>query len=357
MRTEMHEIRSFGVAVALTVVAVACTTSHALGSHPVPVPVPSTTTTPAPQLLVPWQGPVEHLFFHTLVVRPELAFTRDRLAQGFRDFFVTVGEFRSVLSQLDANGWTLVDIHRAVAGTVEVPPGRRPLVLSEDDVNYYDYSRPRGLGWRLVLDGGRVRVELRDDRGTRVTDDDLVPIVDEFVATHPEFSAGGAKGVLAVTGYEGVFGERVNDPSSPDWAGSEERATAIARRLEATGWVIASHSYGHIDFAKDSTSVATRDVGRWKAVVEPVVGPTDIFIFPFGAVPPLGGATIDMLRDSGFTILCDIDVTARITRTNGVAVMARRHIDGLALEQQAAALRPFFDAGSVEDQAARHGRA
>jgi hypothetical protein len=300
---------------------------------------------------------VEHLFFHTLVLRPELAFTRDRLAQGFRDYFVTVAEFRSILAQLDANGWTLVDIHRAVAGTVEVPPGRRPFVLSEDDVNYYDYSRPRGLGWRLVLDGDRVRVEVRDDQGTRVTDDDLVPIVDEFVADHPEFSAEGAKGVLAVTGYEGVFGERVNDPSSADYAGSLERATAIARRLDATGWVIASHSYGHIDFAKDSISVAARDIGRWKAVVEPVVGPTDVFIFPFGSRPPLGGATVDVLRDNGFTILCDIDVTARITRVNGVAVMARRHIDGLALEQQAAALRPFFDAGAVEDRAARNGRA
>src|SRR5206468_804968 len=75
---------------------------------------PVTTTTAAPVPLVPWTGPVEHLFFHTLVIRPELAFQHDQLGQGFRDYFVTVGEFRAILEQLYANGWTLVDIHRAI---------------------------------------------------------------------------------------------------------------------------------------------------------------------------------------------------------------------------------------------------
>lgn len=194
----------------------------------------TTSTTPA---LVPWSGPVEHLFFHSLIVHPDLAFAKDRLARGFRDYFVTVSEFRAILDQLYANGWTLVDIHRAVTGSVEVPRGRRPLVLSEDDVNYYDYSRHRGLGWRLVLDpAGDVKVELRDARGVRATDDDIVPILDAFVTAHPAFSASGAKGVLALTGYEGLLGERVNDQASPEWPTSVARAKALVARLRATGW-------------------------------------------------------------------------------------------------------------------------
>ena len=87
-----------------------------------------TTTTRPPLQLVAWTGPVAHLFFHTLVIHPELAFTHDRVGQGFRDWYVTVGEFRSILDQLYANGWTLVDIHRAVDGDVRVPEGRKPLV-------------------------------------------------------------------------------------------------------------------------------------------------------------------------------------------------------------------------------------
>jgi hypothetical protein len=325
-------------------------------SSPTSTPPVPTNTTMTARPLVPWTGPVEHLFFHTVVIRPELAFTRDRLAQGFRDFFLTVDEFRLILRQLDINGWTLVDIHRAVAGDVWVPAGRRPFVLSVDDVNYYDYSRRRGLGWRLVLDAaGDVKVEIRGDHGVRVTDDDVVPIVDEFVAQHPEFSVDGAKGVLGVTAYEGLFGERVNARRSPDWAASVGRATAIANRLKTTGWVFADHSYGHIDFAKASLAAAQRDTERWKIEAEPIIGMTDVFIYPFGAAPPVSSPTVTMLRDRGFTVLCDIGAVPRLVRANGVVIMSRRHIDGLALKQEASRLAEFFDAAKVEDRAARKG--
>jgi len=314
----------------------------------------TTTGVTANAGLVPWTGPVEHLFFHTLVIRPDLAFTNNSEAQGFRDYFVTVGEFRAILDQLYANGWTLVDIHRAVTGRVRVPAGRRPLVLSEDDVNYYDYSRPYGLGWRLVLDyDGDVKVEVRDDRGVRVTDDDLVPIVDAFVERHPDFSAEGAKGVLAVTGYEGVLGERVDELSSPDWAAGVERARAVADRLKATGWSFASHSYGHIDLTRDSVATATRDAARWAAVAMPVIGPTDVYIYPFGASPPPRSATVAMLRNLGFTIQCGIDAVPRLVYAEGVNFMWRRHIDGIAFDQQKAALLPFFDVASVQDTVSR----
>ena len=338
----------------------ACTPSHSAVPEKLPsttvtsttVPITSIPTTTAPVPLVAWVGPVEHLFFHTLVIRPDLAFQRDALGRGFRDYFVTVGEFRAILVQLDLNGWTLVDIHRAINGEVRVPAGRKPLVLSEDDVNYYDYSRPRGQGWRLVLDArGDVKVEVRDDRGTRVTDDDLVSIVDAFVAAHPLFSADGAKGVLALTGYEGLFGERVNRPSDPDFAGREARVSAVAARLRATGWTLANHSYGHLDLSKSSIAQAQRDVQKWKQIAMPLIGDTDIFVYPFGANP--SSAIRTMLRDEGYTIQCNIDITPRLTNIDGVTVMSRRHIDGIAFAQQSRSLATLFDVNLVEDRGAR----
>ena len=315
----------------------------------VPLTTPPTTTTP----LVPWNGPVEHLFFHTLIIRPDLAFApHDRLAQGLRDYFVTVAEFRRILDQLYANGWTLVDIHRVVAGTVRVPAGRRPLVLSEDDVNYYDYSRGRGVGWRLVVDAsGAVMVERRDGGQPKVTDDDLVPIVDAFVAAHPDFSADGAKGVIAVTGYEGLFGERVDETSAPDEADRVARAKAISDRLRATGWTIASHSFGHIDITRDSVAIVARDTQRWLALATPIVGPTDVYVYPFGAAPRPGSATARLLKDAGFTIQCSIDPVPRLIRADGITVMTRRHVDGIAFRDQARQLTPFFDVASVRDAA------
>lgn len=302
-----------------------------------PVAVRTPGALPSVPALVAWTGPVEELFFHPLVRRPELAFTPDKLGRGFADYFVTAREFRGILDGLWRNGWTLVDVHRAAAGTVRLPVGRKPFVLSEDDVNYYDYFRGRGLASRLALDGGRVRA----DFAGQLSDDDLVPLVDAEVAAHPEFSADGAKGVLALTGYQGLFGEHdLNDPAA------RERVRTLVAALRATGWTMASHTFGHITLSKDSVRVIQRDTGLWLAMAGDLLGGVDVLVYPFGARPSLAGVAV--LRDAGFTIQLDIDVLATHALVEGVIRMSRRHIDGYAFDQPRR-LSPFFDVADVRD--------
>jgi hypothetical protein len=293
-----------------------------------------------PLPLVPWRGPVEELFVHPLVINPALAFRSDQLGIGFQDYFVTALEFGRILDQLWANGWTLVDIHRAAAGTVRVPQGRRPLVLSEDDVNYYRYFDGRGLAARLVLDGDRVRAELP---GGALTDDEVVPLVEAEVARHPEFSADGAKGVLAVTGYEGLFGEH-----QPGRAAARSRLIALAQWLHRHGWTIASHTWGHIDLSASSPTAISWDVGQWKALAEPLLGRTDVLIYPFGARPD--DAALRQLVAAGFRIQIDIDILARTRHYEGAVIMSRRHVDGCAFEVPQAQAQ-FYDVATVRDPA------
>ena len=106
-----------------------------------PSPEPSRSTVPPEIRLVSWRGRVEQLFFHPLVLRPKLAFTDDPLGHGFLDFSSRLESFGPSWTSCGGNGWTLVDVYRAAAGNVRVPVGRKPLVLFEDDVNYYTYLR------------------------------------------------------------------------------------------------------------------------------------------------------------------------------------------------------------------------
>lgn len=335
-------------ALAVFVGAVLVTTSACSlvdGGHPRPVAEarhvvlpPRPTTSPTPTVpLVPWHGPVEQLFVHPLVVDPTKAFTNDRLGRGFIDYFVTAREFKAILQQLWQNKWTLVAAHRVADGTVRVPAGRKPLVLQEDDVNYYSYFTGRGLASRLTLDHGRLLAEV----GSQLSTDDVVPLTDEFVAEHPEFSADGAKGVLAVTAYEGLFGEHnLSDPAA------RNRVRALADRLRATGWTIASHTYGHINLARDSLRVIATDTARWKAATKDVLGPVDILIYPFGAEPSIPAQ--QLLRVNGFRIQYDIDVHADRYLQAGVLIMSRRHVDGFAFDVPAS-MAQFFDVAAVRD--------
>lgn len=39
----------------------------------------------------------------------------------------------------------------------------------------------------------------------------MVPLIDRFVEKHPDFSYRGAKGILALTGYNGILGYRTDE--------------------------------------------------------------------------------------------------------------------------------------------------
>lgn len=334
----------------MVMVALAACSTHPRAIEPsAPTPVAAVRQhsvhppAPPPVRLVRWHGPIEHIFFHPLVIHPRLAFTSDRLGLGFQHYFVTVHEFRGILRGLWRHGWTLVDAHRAATGQVRVPVGRKPLVLSEDDLNYYAYFRGRGLASRLVVNSaGDVRVQVAEPGGrSRVTDQDLIPLVDEFVARHPEFSAQGAKGLLGLTAYEGLFGEHHLDRPA-----ARTRVRRLVARLQATGWTFASHTYGHIDLGADSLTTIATDTARWKVAVRGLLPPTDMLIYPFGSRPTPAGMAL--LRNEGYRIQFDIDITPRLVHVDGIVVMSRRHIDGYAFEVPAQ-LRQFFSVAAVRD--------
>jgi hypothetical protein len=71
-------------------------------------------------------------------------------------------------------------------------------VLSVDDLNYYTYMRENGNVFRLVLDDkGEVAAYSRTSEGQGLVtrENEIVPILDDFVKLHPDFSWHGARGL------------------------------------------------------------------------------------------------------------------------------------------------------------------
>ena len=96
---------------------------------------------------VPWDGVVEHLFFHPIVAYPELAFDGDSQADGIDDWMVTVDEYDKILQSVYDRGYVLVDINDVwsestdangqpvmIRNTLYIPEGKKPLIFSYDDV-------------------------------------------------------------------------------------------------------------------------------------------------------------------------------------------------------------------------------
>ncbi|MCL2562077.1 MAG: hypothetical protein FWE10_07170 [Rikenellaceae bacterium] len=317
--------------------------------------------------LVKYTGPVHHVFFHSLIIYPELAFKSGQ-AQGYNMWMTTVSEFEKMLPALHERGYVLYNINdyieqdsanpaRIKLRDIMLPPGKIPLVLSIDDVNYYKYMEGDGFASRLVLgDDGRVYTEVRTPEGDTVTTrtGDVMPILDDYVAAHPDFSFRGAKGIIALTGYEGAMGYRIV-PGNSDERNAEltAAAKAVADALKRKGWLFACHSYTHNQYFNNGTITMERiayDTNKWKRYIEPVTGTTNIYISPFGVYYGATDPRFRYLVESGFNIYCPVGNSRRVYFNGDNIVMPRFNLDGYRLSRGKDELaKYYFDPDSIID--------
>ncbi len=263
---------------------------------------------------------VPHIFFHSLIIDTNRAFDTSKWGEnevaGINAWMTTADEFDKIIQQLYDNGYVLVKMRDLVIetkdndGTVHfqqnnklmLPEDKKPIVLSIDDWSYYHSYEGRGYGDKAVLDKhGDVKVHYTDANGKGyVGDYDVVPRLNDFVKKHPDFSYKGARGIAAMTGYNGVFGYRTDTDyktkenltddqkewlkKHPDFDYDKEVAEAkkIAEAVKKSGWEFASHTWGHLSVTNKTVDELKTDNEKWVRTVEPIVGPVDTIIFAHG---------------------------------------------------------------------------
>lgn len=310
-----------------------------------------------------------HVFFHSLVADNSKAFDGDYDSVGYNMYMTTIYEFKKMMESMYKDGYVLVSVHdiakqvtdengktKFVEGEIYLPPGKKPFVLSQDDVNYYEYMEGDGFASRIVIgEDGKPTCEMVLDDGSVVQGPyDLIPILDEFVEEHPDFSYKGAKGIIALTGYEGALGYRTNDPTSPTYEQDRETVKEVARVLKENGWEFASHSWGHKNMLEKSFEFIKKDTNRWLEEVAPLIGPTDIFIFPFGVdiERTMGHYSSDkyqFLKEAGFNYFHGVDSKPWMHLKDDYVRMTRRPLDGQAMLQFPERLQDLFNLEEIID--------
>lgn len=328
---------------------------------------------------------VTHVFYHTLVYDTSKAFDGDDREGGYNQVMTTVDEFNKITQSMYEKGFVMVSLEDMakkdengvmVAQEILLPPGKQPFVLSQDDVSYYHYMDGDGMATKLILDeNGDVKNEyLEDDGSISVGDYDMVPLIDKFVDEHPDFSYKGAKGTIALTGYNGVLGyrtdrayktlenldenQRVWLDAHPDfnWDNEVAEATKVADAMKEDGWEFASHTWGHINVGTCTQEHLETDTQKWLDYVAPIVGGSDKIIFAFGAditgVEDYSGPKFDYLKSVGFDYYCNVDSSQYwVQLRDNYLRMGRRNLDGYRMYYNPDMLADLFDASAVFDPA------
>jgi len=342
--------------------------------------------------LVKWPDntKISHIFVHSLIVDTSRAFGKQSSQPlGYNKYMTTVEEFNRIIESMYAKGYVLVSVHdiaelvtdeagnkKLVQKDIMLPPGKEPFVLSQDDVNYYAYMDNDGFADRLVVgpDGIPTCQYTDIDGNVSYGEYDVVPIIDRFIKEHPDFSYRGSKGILAVTGYEGALGYDTGlSMKIYDGLSEEEKmkrinaervkATAVADALKADGWEFASHSYTHSNMTDATIEKMQYDSKRWKDEVEIILGPTDIYIYPYGADicdwHGYKGEKFELLKSYGFWYFCNVDSSRywiqirgdyfRMGRINTDGERMHKTIKNLADASIENRLAYFFDVKEVYD--------
>ena len=253
---------------------------------------------------------IPNLSFHVLIADPARAFNDKELGGKYNQNFVTIDEFSKILEQLYANNYVLVDfddfvnVGQTVSGTdqfeaksIFLPPGKKPLMLTETMVNYFEYmvdsnkdgvadAGGAGFANKLVLDeNGDIKAQYIDSSNNTLTGNyDFVPILEDFIKAHPDFSYRGARAILAVTGSQGIFGYRCNtsyvSTKGNDFYEQEKAgAIAIVEALKAKGYRLACYTYDNKNYRDLNSAGITADLQSWTQQIKPIIGNLDTFVF------------------------------------------------------------------------------
>lgn len=253
--------------------------------------------------LVVWDNPskIPNLSFQQLIADPSRTFNYGKLGSSFNKNFITTEEFSKIIQQLYDGNYILVSLSDITDGVnpipLKLPQDKKPIILTQTQVNCYtewidsdkDYlpdAKGAGFASKLVLDAnGNITCEMVDSSGQTVTGAfDAIPILEAFIQTHPDFSYKGARAIIAVTGYDGLFGYRTTGDaeirmSVDDYQKEVDGATEITKALRDAGYEIACYTYNNAKYGNYTLEKLEFDLEQWRVEVAPILGVVRTLVF------------------------------------------------------------------------------
>lgn len=344
-----------------------------------------TEYTAAKHSMVAWTASqVPNLSFHVLIEDLEAALADPTYGRKGKNLynrnFVTTKEFSAILPRLYDNGYVLVELsdfyitgHSSATDNdlyfetqLLLPAGKKPIMITETHCNYYSYmvdpdrdgqpdSNGAGFASKLCWDNGFYN-EMVTSNGSTVTGAfDLVPILEEFIELHPDFSYQGARAILAFSGYDGIFGYRITSDRLTGSALEKERsdAAALVQKLRETGYTVACYTYGNVDYSLRSAGEIKADIQLWQQQIAPVVGETDILVFAQESdigTSYANNAKFDILHDSGYRFFLGSAPFLSIEVKDTYVRHSRLMVTGSTLKHNSGWFAGIFDTAALLDE-------
>ncbi len=305
---------------------------------------------------------IEHFFSHELVYSPAKAYNpTNSLRKCFDRDHITTSEFKKILEELYNNNFCLINIEDGYEfkdGKWKQKEnldfgGKKPIILSFDDMTYD--TKNRGIVDKVVAKNGEFYDYCECEEQQYSQERDIVPILENFIKTHPDFSYNGARAILCVTGYNGAFGHRVFEGSylpASELESSKAQLSELVSLLKERGYKLGCHSYNHCNCIYTNHNNFVKDVNKWQNEIGSYIGKTNIYCYP-GGLHKCKSQNNEYLKSNGFEIfLCTgKDFKQAEEDDIGATYFYRHPLDGTALRLCKEEYKEFFDTEKVYETA------
>lgn len=335
--------------------------------------------------MITWSDPgqVTCLSFHTLIADTSRAFSNKNYGTAYNRNFVTTEEFSKILQQLYDKGYILVSLEDFTSCTTDdsgrtvceakelkLPLGKKPLLLIQTNANYYTYmvdgdgdgiadKDGAGFASRMLVDeNGKITCEMVTASGETVTGNyDLVPILNDFIASNPDFSYKGAKAILAPSGYDGIFGYRIDSATkakkSTEYYNEQVAgATELVNALRADGYELACYTYSNGSYGGISASEIQTDLRSWASEITPVFGETNILVYAQNSeIEEYSGSKFNVLQNADFRYYIGFNSGTGSAKVGENYILLKRLAVTGSQMAHSSVYSNLFDAASVLDPA------
>ena len=221
-------------------------------------------------------GQVPILEYHQLGPDPE-------------QFIRTPDQFRGDLQWLYDNNFHVVSLHDFLTSSIDIPAGKKPVVLTFDDSS-----------------AGQFRVSENADGTLAIDPNSAIGIMELFFGAHPDFGRGGMFAVLP---------QKLFDWGSADESDQEQFAATKLQWLVDNGYEIGNHTYNHVDLSTISNDEIMLELSKANDAILSIVPSARIeaVTLPYGMYPAGGDDTLLRgfdLNGQSYHWVCALEVGA-----------------------------------------------
>lgn len=249
---------------------------------------------------------ITYLSFNKLLAYPQIALdAKNKNSEDNDENHLTPDEFVKTLESLYQKNYVLVNDDNKLKDL-----NKKPLVIFFHNLNYTSSTKSNGFIDKLIIDksGNIATYTSKRSINERIrTDNECIPLLEEFIFTHPLFSQDGARATIVLNNSDGIFGyktAKTNATSKYDI----KNAIAIANKLKKLGYKFACEDF-EINQNLNELNF-TSELNTWNNHTSKICGETNLYI---NNNEKIDDFKLNLLKNNGFTKIFDNKSTNNVS--------------------------------------------